>query len=100
LGENFVPGQNPKGKKNVDKWNYYFLYGVERAGMLYDTKLIGSHDWYTEGALWLLEAQGAEGSWDDSLFDTCFAILFLKRATRPLQDVASIDRFQPSSKQK
>jgi hypothetical protein len=40
--------------------------------------------------------QAADGSWtskgaDHSIWDTCFAILFLRRATRPLTDVASMD---------
>jgi hypothetical protein len=29
---------------------------------------------------------------DHAIWDTCFAILFLRRATRPLRDVASEDR--------
>jgi hypothetical protein len=85
--ENVGPAQTAKGAKNG--WLYYYLYAIERAGMLYDTATIGSHDWYVEGAKVLLDAQKADGSWDGShtkqpAWDTCFAILFLKRATRPL----------------
>jgi hypothetical protein len=29
---------------------------------------------------------------DHAIWDTCFAILFLRRATRPLDDVATIDK--------
>ena len=29
-------------------------------------------------------SQGADGKWGDGTIDTCFAILFLKRATRSL----------------
>ncbi len=74
-------------------WYYYYLYGIERAGMLYDTALIGSKDWYLDGARWLLQQQGPNGAWDqnklysnpsNTTFDTCFAILFLKKATRGL----------------
>jgi hypothetical protein len=36
----------------------------------------------------LLEKQSGDGKWNNTV-DTCFAILFLKRATRPL--VASED---------
>ena len=49
----------------------------------------------------LLDAQEADGSWgfksdiDSPVWDTCFAILFLRRATRPLNDVASVDKFGP-----
>jgi hypothetical protein len=72
-----------------DGWLYYYLYALERAGLLYDTTMIGSHDWYLDGYKVLLGAQKGNGSWDASHFikptwDTCFAILFLKRSTRPL----------------
>jgi hypothetical protein len=68
-------------------WHAYYLYGLERAGMLYDTTLIGNHDWYVEGAKVLLDRQAGDGSWkmgSNETWDTCFAILFLKKATRPL----------------
>ncbi|HZE95459.1 MAG TPA: hypothetical protein VE981_00380 [Planctomycetota bacterium] len=72
-----------------DGWLYYYLYALERTGLLYDTTLIGKHDWYLDGYKVLLGAQKGNGSWDTSHFikptwDTCFAILFLKRSTRPL----------------
>jgi hypothetical protein len=65
-------------------WHYYYLYGLERAGILYDTNMIGKHDWYLEGARLLLEGQDGNGSWQSNTWETCFAILFLKKATRPL----------------
>jgi hypothetical protein len=77
---------NVKGR--LPKWHIYYLYGVERAGMLYGTDLIGTRDWYDEGAEWLIEHQEKNGSWR-SVTDTCFAILFLKRATAPLPGVAT-----------
>ncbi|MBI3855973.1 MAG: hypothetical protein HY293_09820 [Planctomycetes bacterium] len=85
--ENVGPAETARGATNG--WLYYYLYAVERTGMLYDTALIGNHDWYLEGARVLLNAQKADGSWDASHFkhptwDTCFAILFLKRATKRL----------------
>jgi hypothetical protein len=77
---------NAKGK--LPKWHIYYLYGVERAGMLYGTDLIGTRDWYDEGARWLLDHQADNGSWRN-VTDTCFSILFLKRATTPLPGVAT-----------
>ncbi len=76
---------------------YYYMYALERAGMLLDVRDIGGHDWYREGARVLLAAQRPDGAWNVAdkymhhlpAWDTCFAILFLKRATRPL--VASVD---------
>jgi hypothetical protein len=85
--ENVGPAETAKGQPTG--WLYYYLYALERTGMLYDTALIGNHDWYLDGARQLLAAQKPDGSWDASHFkhptwDTCFAILFLKRATKRL----------------
>jgi hypothetical protein len=94
LAKNWTVADNP----GRPKWfHYYYLYGVERAGMLYDTARIGAHDWYLEGANHLLEHQNPDGSWgsadklDNTTWGTCFAILFLKQATHRLE-VASTDR--------
>jgi hypothetical protein len=94
LAKNWTVTDNP----GRPKWfHYYYLYGVERAGMLYDTARIGAHDWYLEGANHLLDHQNPDGSWgtadklDNTTWGTCFAILFLKQATHRLE-VASTDR--------
>jgi hypothetical protein len=74
--------------------NYYYLYALERAGMLYGTDKIGDHDWYWEGATVIVNDQNPDGSWghrekkEQNTWDTCFAILFLKKATR---GIASVD---------
>jgi hypothetical protein len=60
----------------------YYLYGLERMGMLVERRWIGTHDWYKEGADLLLETQGNDGAWGDHV-QTSFAVLFLKRATSP-----------------
>ena len=94
LAKNFIVTNNP-GRPNW--FHYYYLYGLERAGMLSDTVKMGDHDWYLEGANLLLDQQRGDGSWgsDDKLnppsWGTCFAVLFLKQATRRL-DVASTDK--------
>jgi hypothetical protein len=73
-------------------WHRYYLYGVERAGALLPAPTFGGRDWYTEGANNLVAEQKADGSWrqqrsdglgPSSLSDTetCFALLFLRRAT-------------------
>jgi hypothetical protein len=82
-------GGNSHGGGGPTGWLYYYLYALERLGMLYDTKTFGAHDWHAEGAEEILKAQASDGSWNKSsgsnaTWDTCFAILFLKKATRPL----------------
>lgn len=63
--------------------HYYYLYGLERFGILGRVRFIGDHDWYEEGAEILMFDQLDDGSWPNGPkhVDTCFAILFLKRAT-------------------
>ncbi len=86
IAKNFSVKENP----NLgEKWHYYYLYGLERAGMLFGTETIGSHKWYKEGSEYLIAAQDNDGKWNNPV-DTCFAILFLKRATRKL--IATGDR--------
>jgi hypothetical protein len=41
---------------------------------------VAGRDWYREGAAWLVEAQRPEGHWG-TVDETCFALLFLRRAT-------------------
>lgn len=82
MQDNFDVTRNP-GEPN-GAWLYYYLYGMERAGILARFRFMGRHDWYKEGADFLLAAQRSDGSWfhqDDPQIDTAFAILFLKRST-------------------
>lgn len=85
LVDNWDVTTNPPGARN---WHLYFLYGLERAGMLYQTDFVGSHDWYKETSAVLLASQKQDGSWGDAI-DTCFAILILRRATAPLEDITT-----------
>lgn len=93
------PGPPEWGEGKPQYMLYYYLYAMERACILFGAEVLGPHRWYGEGARAILAAQKPDGSWTadapeaNGTWDTCFAILFLKRATRPLQDVASEDRF-------
>ena len=71
----------------------YFHYGLERAAVLSQRKLVGNRDWYRVGSGMLLEMQDAKrGFWRSdwefrpgalegpgSPVDTAFGILFLRR---------------------
>jgi hypothetical protein len=64
---------------------FYFLWSLERMAVIYDLKRIGDIDWYPWGARYLVERQAGNGSWTGGAYtaggvDTCFALLFLKRA--------------------
>jgi hypothetical protein len=58
---------------------YYDLYSLERAMMVSKTDKLAGRDWYHDGALFILFNQSLAGDWIDAT-DTCFALLFLKKA--------------------
>ncbi len=63
--------------------DYYFLWSLERVGVIYGTRTIGGVDWYSWGSKRLLENQRPDGSWQaayPATIDTSFALLFLTRA--------------------
>lgn len=77
---------------------FYYLFGIERVGSFLDRDQLGGKFWYRDGARRLLKAQNSNGSWNDppttlemrplmrdegssELSDTCFALLFLRRAS-------------------
>jgi hypothetical protein len=79
-----VPKPTRKGTSPI---NLYFLWSLERVGVLYNLRTIGGKDWYAWGAELLVERQQDDGSWSDGgyhgstpVLDTCLALLFLKRA--------------------
>jgi hypothetical protein len=65
----------------TSSWQFAWLWAIERwCGLTGKTK-VGAHDWYDEGARFLLEQQKEKGDWEGSVESTCFALLFLRRAT-------------------
>jgi hypothetical protein len=80
LDEHFDVERHPFGRGWVKGHYFYYLYGLERYAMHFGIERVAGHDWYREGAEALLARQEGNGSWGN-LEDTCFAILFLRRAT-------------------
>lgn len=78
-----IDGRQPADRA-VSGRTYYFLWSLERVAVALDLKTIGKKDWYAWGAEILLANQQDNGSWQGSYgdcgADTCFALLFLKRA--------------------
>ncbi len=61
----------------------YFLWSVERLGVLLGLETLGRVNWFTQGADALVKTQRPDGSWSegkDQLADASFAILFLRKA--------------------
>ncbi len=59
-------------------WWTYYLFNLERAGVLLNQRYLGTRDWYREGAEALLPDVTRLAD-----LDKTFALLFLKRATVP-----------------
>ncbi|MBV9125900.1 MAG: hypothetical protein JO112_21325, partial [Planctomycetes bacterium] len=63
---------------------FYYLWSLERVAVIYGLKTINKKDWYAWGSEILLASQLTDGSWQGQYpeggVDTCFALLFLRRA--------------------
>ncbi len=85
LAQSFTVQGNPGSKFYI----FYYLYALERVGRLSGQRLIGNHDWYREGAQFLLNNQDDfAGFWAGPLTEdnrnvaTSFALLFLAKGKR------------------
>jgi hypothetical protein len=85
-----MKGPTVEGADTTGVYWYYWLYSVERAGILWGRERIGDKWWYAQGANELLRLQNPDGSWGqdfgtstDRPANTAFAVLFLKRAVPP-----------------
>lgn len=81
LAGNFDTARNPNGS-----FYYYYMYALERAGILSGMRHIGEHDWYRRGAAELVRRQRPDGSWREvhEIVDTAFALLFLAKGHKPI----------------
>jgi hypothetical protein len=86
LDRNWSPFEDPHARKS-NIYHVYWLYALERAMDLLGLQLVGGHRWYNEMGQELLNRQ-RDGHWatkgnagGHDVLDTCFALLFLKRAT-------------------
>ncbi|MEZ6139592.1 MAG: HEAT repeat domain-containing protein [Zavarzinella sp.] len=79
-------GDGQKKRKQLAT-NMYFMWSLERTGMMYGLQTIGKIDWYLWGLDTILDTQSPNGSWEmggyhgaEPIINTSFAILFLSRA--------------------
>jgi hypothetical protein len=80
----------------------YYLWSLERVGVLYNLDRIGDKDWYRWGAEILVSNQEPAGNWNNGKYhmaspviDTCLALLFLQRANLA-KDLADKLPFNPA----
>lgn len=88
LGNHFAVGHNPGNSG----WLLYYLYGVERAGRLSGRRFFGDHDWYREGAAFLVKNQNPRDfTWrgvgiyeNRPIIGTALPLLFLSKGLSPV----------------
>jgi hypothetical protein len=77
-------GPRPGAIPSLSGKGYYYLWSLERICVALGLKTIAKKDWYHWGAELLLANQSPDGTWrgefSDYQADTCFALLFLKKA--------------------
>ena len=92
LGNNFSVRRNPGRRGAGSAWHYYYLYGLERVGRLTARRIIGEHDWYREGAEYLVSQQdpfskhwvGEGHAENQPHIATALALLFMSKGRRPV----------------
>jgi len=93
LAQHFAVGHNPNNS-HPQGWLFYYLYGLERAGRLSGLRFFGKHDWYREGASFLINRQSRrDGSWEGKgtnsveghpVVATSLSLLFLSKGLSPV----------------
>ncbi|MFM8272710.1 MAG: hypothetical protein ACKODX_10305 [Gemmata sp.] len=68
------------------QYDLYFLWSLERVGVVYGVDKIGGFDWYDIGSTAIVRSQAADGTWNlgsanyGAEVNTAFAVLFLCRS--------------------
>lgn len=106
LGRNFSVRNNPGDDGAAQRWQFYYLYGMERVGRMSGQRFFygkpqlnpntgvfttSRYDWYREGCGVLLEMQDSFSHYwagmeieRDPLIATPLALLFLSKGRRPV----------------
>lgn len=98
-GGGVARGQNPVRGGRLNDRDLYFLWSLERVGVVYGLQKIGNVDWYAVGSDILIPHQHADGSWSgghSDEVDTSFALLFLARSNL-VRDLSAKVQRDPSN---
>ena len=81
LADHYTLKENPN---RATAWYYFWLYGLERAGVTSGRRLFGQHDWFREGTALLVGGQRPDGSWTDRPYEDSLCLLFLAKGYKPV----------------
>jgi len=84
LSRNFSVTRNPR----KDRWKYYYLYALERVGVILARRYLGVHDWYREGVEHIVgepdKVVFTTSNLEWPLIQKCFLVLFLAKGNAPI----------------
>jgi ferric-dicitrate binding protein FerR (iron transport regulator) len=89
LAKRFSLSENPGAAPEQGGLFIHYLNAVQRTGVLFGTETFGRQMWYPDPVKTLVSTQNEDGSWTagwNTTWDTCFAVLFLRRAGYGLGD--------------
>jgi len=81
ITQRFTLKENPN---RALAWYYFWLYSLERLGVISGRRTFGDHDWFQEGVELLVRGQRPDGRWTDRLYYDALCLLFLVKGDRPL----------------
>ena len=81
VAEHYALRENPNRET---AWYYFWLYGLERAGVASGRRMFGTHDWFREGTDLLVSGQKPDGTWTDRPYHDALCLLVLVKGYRPL----------------
>lgn len=82
VSKNPVTGDYKLFRSSVPRlYHHNWLQSLCRLALHARMRFIGKHDWYAEGAEYLLKSQGLNGGWGGLWWENCYPLLFLQRAS-------------------
>ena len=81
IARHYALSENPNREL---AWYYFWLWGLERVGVVSGRRDFGSHDWFREGTALLVGGQRADGTWTDRIYHDALCLLFLAKGYRPV----------------
>jgi hypothetical protein len=81
IAQNYTLQENPNRSL---AWYYFWLYSLERLGVISGRRTFGDHDWFREGTALLVRGQRSDGRWTDRLYHDALCLLFLAKGYKPV----------------
>lgn len=81
IADHYTLDENPN---RAHAWYYFWLYSLERLGVISGRGTFADHDWFREGTTILVRGQRSDGRWTDRLYHDALCLLFLAKGYKPV----------------